>query len=72
MRIDLDDLAPGLKDYPNVPKTIGAVLSCRVATYHELQSVYSLEDVYDMLEVVAVDAQNRTIIARHANREANA
>lgn len=34
------------------------VLSRRMATLHELQTVYSTEDLYDMLEVVMVDNLN--------------
>lgn len=44
--------------YPNVPMVIGAVISRRLATLHELQTVYSLEDAYNMLEVARVDEYN--------------
>ena len=44
--------------YPNVPQTIGAVLSSRMATMVELETVLGLEDLYNMLEVIAVDAFN--------------
>jgi hypothetical protein len=30
-----------------------------MATLHELDTVYGVEDVYDMLEVLSVDAHNR-------------
>lgn len=33
-----------------------------MATLHELDSVYSLEDVYAMLEVLTVDSHNREIL----------
>lgn len=33
-----------------------------MATLHELQTVYGVEDVYDMLEVAAVDTHNRRIL----------
>lgn len=29
------------------------------ATKHELDTVYSIEDVYDMIEVIAVDSHNK-------------
>jgi hypothetical protein len=35
-----------------------------MATLHELQTVYGLEDVYDMLEVIVVDAHNRQLAAK--------
>jgi len=34
-------------------------LSLKAATLHEMQTVYGLEDVYDMLEVAMVDAHNQ-------------
>lgn len=30
-----------------------------MATLHEMQTVYSVEDVYDMIEVLMVDAYNQ-------------
>ena len=33
-------------------------VATRLATLHELQTVYGLEDVYDMLEIAIVDAHN--------------
>ena len=41
-----------------MPASIGTVISHRLATLHELGTVYGMEDVYDMLEVIAVDALN--------------
>ena len=34
------------------------LLSKRMATQHELDTVYGVKDAYDMLEVVAVDDYN--------------
>lgn len=65
------DLPANLLEYANVPRTIGAVMSHRMASLHELQTVYSLEDVYDMLEVLNVDAHNQDLMLRtkpHADR----
>lgn len=39
------------------------------ATLHELDTVYSLEDVYDMIEIGAVDAHNRLMIDQHDARQ---
>jgi 4-diphosphocytidyl-2C-methyl-D-erythritol kinase len=41
---------------------IGAVISSRMATLHELDTVYGLLDLHDMLEVLAVDAQNSVVV----------
>lgn len=32
-----------------------------MATLHDLQTVYSVEDCYDMIEIALVDAHNRKI-----------
>jgi hypothetical protein len=45
--------------YPNVPQTIGIVVSMRLATLHELETVYGIQDVYDMLEICVVDNENK-------------
>jgi hypothetical protein len=48
-------------EYKNVPMTIGLALSAKMATLNELQTVYGLEDVYDMLEIASVDAHNQNL-----------
>lgn len=48
-----------------MPPIIGALVSARLATLHELQTVYSLSDAYDMLEILGIDAQNE----RHAREQ---
>lgn len=40
------------------------VVSSGKATLAELQSVYGLEDLEDLIEVILVDAHNQRIIAR--------
>ena len=47
--------------YQNVPHSIGIVLSAKMATLHEMQTVYSIGDVYDMLEVINIDAHNQAL-----------
>ena len=37
---------------------IGALVSRRYATLHELQTVYGVEDAYTMLDVILTDAAN--------------
>lgn len=41
-----------------MPRLIGAVVSTRLATLVELDTVLGIEDCYDLLEVAAVDAYN--------------
>lgn len=55
-------------NYANVPRVIGTLISARMATLYELQSVYSIEDAYNMLEVLSVDHHNERIIRGRNNR----
>lgn len=48
--------------------TIGLVLSAKMATLHELDTVYSIEDVYDMLEVLFIDNENQRLMQRKLAR----
>ena len=41
---------------------IGTLVSRRVATLCELQTVYSTQDAYELLEVVQIDAHNDAIL----------
>lgn len=52
-------------DYANVPPTIATCLSARMATLHELDTVYGSLDLWDMLEVHAVDSHNRGVASQH-------
>lgn len=45
----------------NISAVLGAIVSSRLATLHELDTVYSAEDAYLMLEVLSVDAHNRRL-----------
>jgi hypothetical protein len=55
----------GFAEYLNISAVIGTLLSKRMATLHELDTVYGVRDVYDMLEVITIDDYNRNL----ANRE---
>jgi hypothetical protein len=65
------DEVGGLADYPNVPTLIAIALSAGQphVTLRELQTVYSLEDLYDLVEVYLVNAHNARLIAKHRARE---
>jgi hypothetical protein len=47
--------------YINVPQTIGAIVSSRLATLTELDTVLGIEDLYDLLEVLSVDTYNKNL-----------
>ena len=48
----------------NLSRLIGVVVSSRLATLYELETVYGAEDLHLFLEVIAVDANNRNLAAR--------
>lgn len=52
-----------------MPGTIRAAIAAGLATLHELQTVYSVEDVYDMLEIRSVEAHNQALIDADRERE---
>jgi 4-diphosphocytidyl-2C-methyl-D-erythritol kinase len=45
-----------------VPGIVGTVISKGLATLHEIDTVYGTQDLYDMLEIIAVDNHNQRII----------
>lgn len=45
-------------------RSIGAVVSHKMASLHECQTIYGLEDVYDLLEIVLVDNHNQDMLTR--------
>lgn len=54
--------------YPNVPRLIGALVSNRMATMHELGTIYGAEDAYDMLEILNVDAHNQLALTKRRRK----
>lgn len=38
------------------------MISLRLATKHELQTVYSLQDCLDMLDIADIDMHNRIVL----------
>ena len=45
-------------EYANVPRLIGIIVGRRLATLHELDTIYGEQDAHDLLEIIAVDAAN--------------
>lgn len=45
------------------------MISSGKATLHELDTVYGLEDCYDLMEIAAIDAHNRRVLAEREDRE---
>lgn len=50
-----------------MPRSIGAVVSRRLATLHELQTVYGQEDLHDLLEIIIVDSHNERVASQRRN-----
>jgi hypothetical protein len=40
------------------------VVTAGLATLHELQTLYSFRDMYDLLEIAAVNASNQRLVNR--------
>lgn len=60
-------------DYPNLPRNIAIVIGRKpapLATLHDLGTIYGLEDLHDMLEVMSVDAVNQEVANLNARIEA--
>lgn len=54
-----------MTDYVNVPKIIGLALSTNKVSWWELEEKMSLEDVYDLLEIVAVNNYNQRQVDKY-------
>lgn len=54
--------------YENVPRVVGTLIASRAATLHELQTVYGVQDAYDMLEVISVDLYNERLMRKQNTR----
>lgn len=52
-----------------MPAVIGVIVSSGRATLHELDSVYSLEDGYLLLDVILVDAHNQRMADKHRQQQ---
>lgn len=50
-------------------RLIAAVVMSGKATLAELESVYSLEDAYDLLEIAAVENHNKRVLAEQARED---
>ena len=66
---DLDSGTSGTIDYPNVPPDVGFVISGGKATLAELDTILSLEDLWDLIEILNVDAHNARIVRKNRDRE---
>lgn len=54
--------------YENVSGISGAVISRHLATLHELETIYSYEDMLDMYEIVYINNLNEQLLAEDAQK----
>lgn len=54
------------KEYPNIPALFGVLISQKIATLHELKTVYSYEDAIYMYEAVMVPKYNEWLTLERA------
>ncbi|HFR9155181.1 TPA: hypothetical protein ACHYEI_004551, partial [Yersinia enterocolitica] len=52
----------------NIPKNIYAVICSGKATYAELQNDLSVRDMFNLLEVIAVEAHNSVAWRQHMEK----
>lgn len=53
-----------------MPAMLGVIVTRRLATLHELQTVYSLDDAYDLYEVAVVNNYNEWKNAEEVRKNA--
>lgn len=56
-------------DFPNVDQLIGSIVANKYATLHELKTIYTLEDAYDLFEIIAVSRYNEHMAIEDANKK---
>lgn len=49
-------------EYINTSAVIATIVSSKLATLHELQTVYGVEDAYNLLEIVNINAHNKAVL----------
>ena len=67
---DASDAPSGLTETVNIAPKIASALRTKLTTLHELQTVYSLKDMYDLLEIAAVEAYNRRVWEKYEAEKA--
>jgi hypothetical protein len=45
------------------------IVKSKLASLHELQTVYSVEDTYDLLETLQVDGHNQGLVQEFQSRQ---
>jgi len=48
-------------EYTNISRTLATVISAGRADLHQLDTVYGLEDMWNLLEIIQVDNHNARV-----------
>ena len=56
-------------NYPTVSGLLGVIITRRLATLYELQTVYSIDDAADLYEIAAVNNYNEWRSAEEAKNK---
>lgn len=56
-------------EYPSVPGMLGVIISRRLATLEELQTVYSIDDAATLYEIAAVNNYNEWRATEEAKKK---
>lgn len=52
----------------NIPLLITILVNNKMATYHELDTFYSLEDAWNLLEILQVSRYNENKLMEHSRK----
>lgn len=52
----------------NTSSLFGRIISAKLATLHELQTIYTLEDAYRLDEILLVDNYNTWLVNRQQSK----
>lgn len=55
-------------DYQNIPPVIATLVSKKMASLIDLQTIYGVKDAYDLLEIYAVDSFNQELLRQKENK----
>ena len=56
-------------DYKNIEPFLGAIVSSGKATLKELKESYTIEDAFNLFEIIAIDAYNENQAIKHAQKK---
>ena len=60
-----------MASYVNVPPMIGSVVNSRLATLYELETIYGIEDLYNLYEIIIIKVANEQKMMDKAQERRN-